>query len=425
MLISIRSFFINRNFMLLWCAQALSSFGEFVLASTVVVWLITDLARDSVLLPVLIAAVVATTTVPRLILAPFAGVLVDRWHAKRTMIGTDVVRAAMFLPLIGIVILATETAAVISAVLVVLIAVACASQFFNPARAAIMQTVIPPDRRVDASSKAMFAVLGVSVIATMLGPGLFTLVGPLPSLFITLATFLTSATLVAFTRNIQTVTSTGADRQSYWADLASGMRLAWKTPSVRLVLIGIGLYGISLGVNSSVLSLFALKTLSLSPSQYGLVSASFAFGGLVGSLFATKVLRRVGSERAFVGAITVMGISYAGYSVTAGFFTAAGVMLIAGIAFAFYAVAQGPILQDATPAGYMGRVSSVSTPVLASSSLVATAACSLALSVLSATGAAPGTILAYQAYGVAIFIASCFLAIGGVTMAVAHRRGAS
>lgn len=40
-------FFISRNFSLLWLGQALSSFGEFVFESTVIVWLVTDLYRDS------------------------------------------------------------------------------------------------------------------------------------------------------------------------------------------------------------------------------------------------------------------------------------------------------------------------------------------------------------------------------------------
>ncbi|MDQ3596874.1 MAG: hypothetical protein M3531_19180, partial [Pseudomonadota bacterium] len=34
-------FFISRNFSLLWLGQALSSFGEYVLESTIIVWLVT------------------------------------------------------------------------------------------------------------------------------------------------------------------------------------------------------------------------------------------------------------------------------------------------------------------------------------------------------------------------------------------------
>ena len=71
-------FFISRNFSLLWLGQALSSFGEFVFESTVIVWLVTDLYRDSAFLPSAVGMAVAASAIPRVLVAPLAGAWVDR-----------------------------------------------------------------------------------------------------------------------------------------------------------------------------------------------------------------------------------------------------------------------------------------------------------------------------------------------------------
>lgn len=417
--------FISRNFALLWLAQALSSFGEFTLASTVIVWFVTDVAKSSSYLPTLLAGVILTTTLPRLFIAPFAGVLVDKWRAKRTMVVADIVRAAFFIPLLWIVSISGNKMTIIAGVLAVLFLVAFVSQFFNPARAAIMQVVIPSERRREGSSKSTFAVLGVAVLATMLGPGLFALVGPVPSLLINMGTFLSSSFLIILTRNIPVSIEIKSDAASYWKEFRAGIVTAWRIRSIRIVLIGVAFYGLSLGVNSSVLSLFALRTLGLSAGQYGIVSGAFAFGGLVGSIFASRLLQRIGNERAFAGAIVLMGLSYMGYSFTRLFFEAVVVMFVAGLAFSAYVVAQGPILQDATPIGFMGRVTSVSTPVLAVSSLVATVVSSQVLSTASSIAAKQGSVLDPTYYAVSIFIASCLLTGGGLTMLAGQRRVAA
>jgi len=281
-----------------------------------------------------------------------------------------------------------------------------------------MQVVIPEHRRVDASSKAMFSVVGVSVVATMLGPALFAAVGPTPALAINIATFVISAALVAATR-LHGVVAAANPSEPFLRSLREGLVTAWRTPSIRLIVAGVAVYGLSLGVNSSVLALFALETLSLSVQEYGFVSAMFAAGGLIGSLMSAKLLARVGVERSFIGSLAAMGTSYMVYSLAGGVMVAAVVMLVAGIAFSIYAVSQGPILQAATPAGFMGRITAITVPVLAFSSLLATVLSSQAITIYFALNDGPDDPVVYR---VAIFFAACLLALGGFVLGVTQRR---
>ena len=413
-------FFVSRNFALLWSAQAFASFGEYVLGSTVVVWLITELAKGDPLLPTYVGAVVIASASPRVFVAPFAGTWVDRWRAKRTMVATDLLRAAAFIP-IFLIVGGSSNSTIILAMLALLLTTASLSQFFNPSRAAVMQVVIPANRRVDASSKSTFAGLGVAVIATMLGPGLFALFGPAPSLVINMITFMVSAFLIALTRNIQTIHADQIEGGRYWTNFRNGFRTAWRSRSIRILLVGVSLYGVSLGINNSVLSLYALDTLNLKPSEYGIVASMFPVGGLLGTLVAPIMLKRLGNERAFSTSIVGLGLAYMGYAFTSSFLTAGIVMALAGLAFSTYVVAQGPILQAATPVGYMGRITSITVPVLALSSLIATFVSSQVISAFALAAADQGAGIDPQIFGWAIFGGACVLTSGGFFMMLGLR----
>ncbi|MBH0116808.1 MFS transporter [Salinibacterium sp. NG253] len=415
-------FLVSRNFALLWVAQATSSFGEFILGATVTVWLVLDLAKGDPLLPTYVAAVVIASSAPRLFVAPFAGVWVDRWRAKPTMIKADLLRAVLIAPVIVLAATTPSRGLTIGSLLCLLVGISVLSQFFNPARAALMQVVIPVSRRVDASSKSMFASLGVATIAAALGPILFALYGAIPALTITMLTFLVSALVITQTRKLAVVPVSDPEITAFWSRFRNGLATAWRVRSVRLVIVGVGLYGVSLGINNAVLSLFALETLQLSAAQYGIVAATFSLGGLIGAVFATPLLHKVGSERLFPIAIVLLGVSYFGYAFTRDFWSASLLMLLSGIAFAVYVVAQGPILQAATPPGFMGRITAVSVPILGLSSTLATIVTSQLLSWVSFRASAVGASLDSRAYAVAIAAGAAVLCIGGTAMAVGSRQ---
>nr|WP_316305165.1 MFS transporter [Clavibacter michiganensis] len=144
-----RPLLISRSFTLIWLAQALSAFGEYVLAATVTVWLATGLAPGDPALPLYIGAVIGATSLPRLVLAPIAGVLVDRWPARRVMVAADLARAALLVPLMVIAVTG-PTPLVIAAVIATQLVIGCVSQLFDPARAALVVTADQPQELRDA-----------------------------------------------------------------------------------------------------------------------------------------------------------------------------------------------------------------------------------------------------------------------------------
>jgi MFS family permease len=152
---------ISPDYRRLWLAQAFSSFGEYLFASTSTVWVAAQLFPDSPRLPGLVGAVVLSAAVPRTVAGPIAGVYADRWHARKTMIVNDLIRAGLFAGLLLVVQFGKlKHDQVFVVILVCIILSEISAQFFNPSRAAIMQVVIPADQRVDAAGMSMFSLTG-------------------------------------------------------------------------------------------------------------------------------------------------------------------------------------------------------------------------------------------------------------------------
>jgi MFS family permease len=408
-----RPLLISRSFALIWVAQALSSFGEYVLAATVTVWLATGLAPGDPALPLYIGAVIGATSLPRLLLAPVAGVLVDRWPARRVMVAADLARAALLVPLMLIAVTGPAPL-VIGTVIATQFLIGCTSQLFDPARAALVQVVVPADRRAAAAGRTLLASTGVGILSAMSGPAVYAGLGPEPALVMDAVSFLASAGLVLAVRERGAVAAdahaaVASARARFRAELAAGIRIVRASPRLRILVAALAAYGVTLGVNNATLALVALTTMGLTAAEYGVVTAMFAVGGLAGSLTAPALVTRIRPERALPAALVALGATYAAYSTVRAFLPAAILMGVAGLVFAVFLVSQGPILQAEAPIGTMGRVSSLTSTVLAGSSLVATVITAQALALVP-VDAQPA------AYPVAIAAAAVIMGGAGLAL---------
>ncbi|WP_067663908.1 MFS transporter [Nocardia miyunensis] len=412
--------FIGSDFLLLWFAQAGSSFGEFLFAATATVWVATGLFPHSAHLPTFMALIVLSATVPRIVVAPIAGVLVDRWNVRYTMVVSDAARVLCYTVLLIVVEWESGSDAVrYWAALIVLTSGNVSAQFFNPARAALMQVVIPEERRVEAASTSMFALTGVAMAATALGPISYAVLGVAASISVCIGAYGLSLLMTCLTEN----RSVRADDPPghFWSEFVGGFRTAWASAPLRMVLIGVLLYGFSLGINNTALSLYGLKTLHLEPKQYGLLSMMFPAGNLVASISGVRLVKRYGQHRVYVLSLIGLGVGYGVYGLVRSVPVAFVTMFGCGLVFSLYVLCQGPILQEATPAGYMGRITAISTPAMALASAVGTVAVSQLLGLLISPGSGSSRAVA-DPYGTMIAVGAGIMLVGGVVMFAAQRK---
>ncbi len=149
----IERLFINRRFFALFNVQVISALGDWV-----GFFAITSLAASISTQPEAAIALVTTARVaPGIFLAPFIGVIVDRFDRKRIMIVSDVSRAVVFLllPLVQ-----TVPGLIVASFVLELFTLA-----WSPAKEATVPTIVPTDRLTTANSLGLVAAYATMPIA--------------------------------------------------------------------------------------------------------------------------------------------------------------------------------------------------------------------------------------------------------------------
>src|SRR2546430_11642270 len=93
---------------------------------------------------------------PLVFMGPIAGVFVDRWPLKPTLIASDLIRAVLALLLIY--------SASIWNVYVVLAALSCVSAFFGPAQTVTIRTHVPAEGLISANALMQIAFIGSRIV---------------------------------------------------------------------------------------------------------------------------------------------------------------------------------------------------------------------------------------------------------------------
>jgi MFS family permease len=84
----------------LWTGQAIALVGFYAFNITVVLWVGAVVAAGESWAPVAVSGVLICAVAPVLVVGPIAGVYVDRWDRRRTMMATDLIRALLAVSLV-------------------------------------------------------------------------------------------------------------------------------------------------------------------------------------------------------------------------------------------------------------------------------------------------------------------------------------
>jgi MFS family permease len=142
--------------------------------------------------------------------------------------------------------------------------------------------------------------------------------------------------------------------QNVFRGSLEGLKFAWRRPVIRSVLVMM-LVIATISINFNVLlPVLASKTLDSGPEIFGILSALFGFGALIGALFSAS-LGRASRHTMLVGAalFSVSEIALAPLHVAWG---AGLVLIITGVAFTLYASQSNSTLQLAVTDEMRGRV---------------------------------------------------------------------
>ncbi len=157
------SLFSNKNFLILWLGQLVSHLGDSFFSFATTIWMISTLGLEN------LAILMAITAVPRIILGPIAGTVVDRVSRKTIIWLSDILRG--FLMLFAAWIINSGEFNTFYFYLI-FISTNIISTFFGPAISATLPNIIQKDQLSQANSIRQ----GTDSFTQILGPAIAGLV---------------------------------------------------------------------------------------------------------------------------------------------------------------------------------------------------------------------------------------------------------
>ncbi|WP_051944461.1 MFS transporter [Streptacidiphilus rugosus] len=362
----------NRNWHRLWLGQGISVVGDFVFDTTVLLWVGTVIAKGQTWAPAAVSGVLMAAALPVFLIGPVAGVFVDRWDRRRLMLAMDALRAALIAALL--VIPATGARLPVGLRLALVYAVvalaAGASQFFNPARLAIIAAAIPKQDRTRAFSLSQATGSAAGIVGPALAAPLLFGVGVQWALILNALSFLCSFLLV---RSLRTeAVECPADRpwSTFLADFREGISFFVRNRVLTALLGSVCVYTLGVGALNVLDVFFVTDNLHSAASWLGTLGAAFAVGTLVGALLAGALARRLSDTRMYWLCLVSTGVVILGYSRLTNLPAAVAVIAVLGLPVGAVNVVIGPMLLAVTPQRLLGRVVTVIGPVQQLASLI-------------------------------------------------------
>ncbi len=387
--------FINRNYGLLWFGQAISLIGDEVFDLTLILWISTIIAlgpdgKPQSWAPFAVALLPVCVLVPSFIVGPIAGVFVDRWNKRGLMLRMDLLRAFLVATLLfisGLVPLPFELTPLIKLVtiyIVVLLATIC-SQFFNPARLALIGDVVVPEYRGQASGLAQFSMALAMIIGPPLASPLLFAFGVRWALLINALSFVLSFLCITLVRAPQAASSVApGEKPSFGKEFRAGLRITFTNRVIRTVTIAGIIASFGTGAFNGLSVFFVTQNLHTSASYVGFVAAAFGIGAIIGAILLSIFARPIGITRLFTGSFLFVGIIFLLFTRQTSFALAIFLVVLFGVGQSALNSAIGPMILNAAPREMIGRVVSILNPAIQFSSLISIViAGSLASSVLA------------------------------------------
>jgi len=360
---------INQNFRRLLVGETLSALGNFLFDTTVVLWIGTVLLSGRSYAPTAVSGVLVCVAVGTILVAPAAGVFVDRWDKRRTMLVNDLVRAPLVAVLAVVVAIGPDVVPVpvsLTLAYAVVLLTTASSQFFRPAYFTLIADVVPGDAdRARATAMLQASGTTAAIVGPPLAAPLLFTVGAQWALWIDAASFLASFVAVWLIRvDPAAIEETPeAEAGGMWPQLVTGLRFVAGNRVVFALAAAVVVATLGSGALNTLDVFFVTENLHVSAHWYGTLGMAEGIGALLGALSAGWLCARYADVRVFVGGMLAAGLLLVAYSRAQSLWPAVVLLALAGLASSWVNTAISPILYREVPRALLGRVISVVNPI--------------------------------------------------------------
>ncbi|HEX6385167.1 MAG TPA: MFS transporter [Anaerolineae bacterium] len=272
-----------KPFLVIWIGNAVSLLGSLLVQFALIWWLTQTTGSATVL-----AMASLVGLMPQIVLGPFAGVLVDRWNRRLTMLAAD---GAVAVATIALAYLFWIDAAQVWHVFIILFIRALGGTFHWPAMMASTSLMVPKVHLTRIQGFNQMLNGGLNIVAAPLGALLLSILPLQGILGIDVVTALFAIVPLLFIpipqperRPESELAGPVSFRSSFWVDMRQGLRYIRTWPGL-LVLTGMAmLIKVLLTPAFALLPLLVTDTFKGGPLQLGILEAAVGVGIVLGGL---------------------------------------------------------------------------------------------------------------------------------------------
>jgi MFS family permease len=362
----------NANFRNLFFGQLISQVGDYFAFLAISVVVAATIATSDAEATAMVSVVMISIGLPRLIFGILAGVFVDRWDRRMTMLVSDLIRPALTLAMIPALLSRN-----LWAVCVIGFLLSAVGTFFIPAKGAIIPNMVPTEHLISANSLVQTS----SMLGFMIGPALagatFAFLGAgneWIAFVIDAASYFVSALAIWLIRMPKQATQAGPrtaeDLQAassstavgrVWSELKVGLRalLLNRTIAVLALVFGITMLGIgALNVLWVVFlkSAYGFSEVSELGWRFAVVDIAFFAGMVLASVTVGNFLTNLRPKYYIVWGLIIAGAAIVPIGLSPDYWFLVVAWLLAGLAVAPINTGVATLMQIVVPNSQLGRV---------------------------------------------------------------------
>lgn len=344
--------FQYRNYRLFFSGQSISLIGTWIQRITVP-WLVYHLTGSVFLLGVVGFA----GQIPTFLLAPFAGVMTDRWNRYHILIGTQI--AAMIQALILATLYFTGTIEIWHIVLLSII-LGCVNAFDIPARQSLVIEMV--DRKEElgnaiALNSSMVngaRLLGPSIAGMLIaftGEGICFLINGLSYLFV-----IGSLLLMRITPR-----KNNSKNTSVLKELKEGFAYVTGFTPIKYIILLLGLVSLMGMPYTILMPVFAKEILHGGAHTFGFLMGASGLGAMIGTLYLASRKNVLGLGKIVPLSAGIFGLGLITFSLSRFFLLSLMLMVLTGLGMMSQNASSNTILQTIVDDDKRGRVMSFYT----------------------------------------------------------------
>jgi len=333
----------------LWLGQLISLFGDFLVLFGVLSVASFKLHATAAQ----ITGISVSFLIPFAFFGPLAGVFVDRWNVKRTMIASDLIRSGLALLLIFV--------PGIYGIYAILFALSAVSTFFIPAQSVTVRTLVPPHGLLAANALMQQALQVIRIISPAIAGLLVASLGAEVCYYVDSFSFLFSAAMIAplLIRRESATAPTGKNTiSSVIHQFGEGTKFIFTHAAISFVIISLtaGMFAIS--CFGPLLAVYVRDYLKANEVVFGVVNSLVGVGMIACTLLITRFAKTRSKTRMVIEGLLIIGLSVVVMTAFGQVMMTGVGMFGIGVGAALIMIPSQTLIQAATPMAMVGRVSS-------------------------------------------------------------------